>query len=477
MRLLTCLLPTILATSAATQDRTIPFKKFAQDFVAKHGISGAPESSQFSKALETKWVRLTIGGFTVRYPSATVNGKAAMGKLQQALQGVLDTQLVMAEWMGGKEKNKALLKAGVTFGKWIKSWKQRKVTKSLQSGVGDLLDVLEAPEAVHKAIKTLKEDLSNGKAFGLTADKPRSEQIVFCPTRQDFLETACFLGTLSEENKNALWQDNLITQCQSHIQDPFEMQIVALEYASPNQAGRDFTSSIDMNSREKNGLLQHVVRTTMNAIIRIWFGEEAPRSLMVGLTMNVTIAVCGEDNTRAGGDERGKSVGARVAFVPGGRSEGGLFAGANLDSMWRSTKGRDWFVRPLKRGLKSGAKKTKKQKFGAFLIHSDDQSEWKVVHAPFFSAPTGDVPTLPAQFTGDSKELLRAYTCCFVHWLRDKGMGKTKKASNAGFAALLHAIQAKPDSLETSCQKIYGVGLSRGSLDEDSLERRFLKKL
>lgn len=146
--------------------------------------------------------------------------------------------------------------------------------------------------------------------------------------------------------------------------------------------------------------------------------------------------------------------------------------------MWRSTKGRDWFVRPLKRGLKSGAKKTKKkQKFGAFLIHSDNQSEWKVVHPPFLSEPTGDVPTLPAQFTGDSKELLRAYTCCFVHWLRDRGMGKTKKASSAGFAALLHAIQAKPDSLETSCQKIYGVGLSRGSLDEDSLERRFLKKL
>lgn len=233
-----------------------------------------------------------------------------------------------------------------------------------------------------------------------------------------------------------------------------------------------------MGGKEKNGLLQNVVQTTMSAFARIWLGEEALNYLTVGLAMNVVFAVCGEDNTRTGGDERGKSVGARVAFVPGGRSEGGLLAGANLDSMWRPTKGRDWFVQPLKRGMKSGERKArKKHKLGAFLIHSDNQSQWRVVYAPFFTAPTEEVGPLPAQFVGDSKELLRAYTCCFVHWLREKGVGKTGKVSHQAFAELLHAIHADPKSLEASCQKIYGVAPSKAGLDEDSLERRFLEKL
>jgi len=472
------LIPILLASLAGAlrpQQRTVPYEKFATAFATRNGIEGPPDGGKFEQALNKHWVRLSVAGVTVWYPVESLGRRSSVARFGQALTAILEAQLTLSDWMTG-ERGKPLSSAGRSLRKWIQSWQKRSIGKKIGGSAGDLLDLLRAPDVARRATKELRELFESGKAFGLTVKAPRPQRIVLCPDRRTFLETACFLGAVSAANKTGLWQNNIVDRAQSFVGDPFPIELVALEYASPTQSGQDFTSSLDMNTREKNGLQQHVTQVTTSTLVGTWFGQGLPRRLEAGLVTNVVIAVCGEDNTRSGGDERGGHAAAKSAFVPGGKSEGGQFMAANLDSPWRSTKGRDWFEKILGHRMKSAAKKTrdKTRRLGAFVIHSDDQSDSRLVYAPFLGAAANTPGPVPATFAGDHNEFLRAYACGFVHWLRVRA-GK-RSVVQARFAQFLRGLQASPKDLDKISQEIYGVPFSAPRGD-DGLEWRFLKSL
>jgi hypothetical protein len=231
---------------------------------------------------------------------------------------------------------------------------------------------------------------------------------------------------------------------------------------------------MDMNAREKTGLLQHVVQRATFSLVANYCGPDVALLFQSALAQNLVIAVYGENNARSGGNDRPSDSAGMDTFIPGAPGMGGSLPSSNADSPWRHTRGSDYFLRPLRRSQKSAAG-TGAEKGRRFELLAGER-EKHVVAAPFIGRAAKGKTPVPEKFLGDYLEFHRAYRSGFLHWLQEHGAGNAKAANAAKFAELVRRLCAPKDGqdFEGVCRELYGVPLSGTDPGIDSLEGRFL---
>ncbi len=468
VRSLSLLLGLLLSTVPTRAQAETAFAAHADRFVKRHGLGARPDAGYDldKDVFAGRALILRVGIFDVTLMDADGAGREDFLALQQAVSALCDLQRQFIQWTLG-----ASVPAQVDLGAravqaWVKTW--RPTTTPHELGLDKANDTVRAAA---EAFTTAVSD-----ALGL--DARRRACVWLTPSRLAFAEAGAFLGTLAPENRELLWQDYLKDSSEAWASRPRVLQLIAMEYAPPEGGGDE---GIRMDIREKSGLLQHVLQRCASSLCVTTFGDSIDRDFEAGLSQNLVVALLKENNARTGGSGKGAFAGARSVFVAGGASGGGSLAGINLDSQWRGTKGRDYFVKPLKLGQRAGGKATEskeaRDRLGSFALAGEDGTR-HVVTAPFLGPPPDGLPSVPATHVDDFKEMLRAYRSAFVRWLQEDA-GKGKADSTAKFGALLRSMAGSDGrvTFELACRKVYAERLSDAGPTPVSLEWRFLQWL
>ena len=241
----------------------------------------------------------------------------------------------------------------------------------------------------------------------------------------------------------------------------------------PSHAG--VVHSFDMNTREKTGMLQHLLQRAATSWCWRHLGDHADLHFVNGFATDLVIDILGENNARSGGSGRAKTSEGEGGFIPGAPSKGGMMLMILADSSWRLSLGKEYFTRILRQAQKAGehAAPESKDKLGHFLVKAPKGTATFRIDAPLLGKVAFEREAIPEQFVDDYLEFHRAYRAAFVHWLEIKN-SKTKSPEKFR-AFLVRLMQAKEgDTFEAMCQEVFGVPLSSKSPDDDTLERRFL---
>lgn len=460
----TAWLGTVLAADLATQDEAT-FQKLAADAVAALELGKEPAAVAFEEDVVAKHALvLRLGAVELLFPTAGLHDAQDLTDLREAALAVCQMQKTWCEWMTAAAAPTEVDAAGRSVQAWIKGWRW-------PANAAALAEVDESVAAARDAFAA-----AMAKVLGQDAAKARAT-CWLAPTRLDYARMLGLLGALAAENRPFLWTKDVLASSEAWAVRPRVLQIVALEYGAPDELGGVMTG-VRMDAREKGGLLQHVVQRTAASLAVLAFGDSLDRNFEAGLSQDLVIALYRENNARSGGSGRGRYAAARSQFVAGGASSGGLLPAIDLDSQWRQTKGKDWFVRPLKQGQKAGAKqaggKDQAGRLGSFLLQDDEGKPGHVVRAPFLGLPES-LPGVPGNYDSDFKELLRAYRSAFVHWLREFA-GKGSSDSRQKFAAMLREMADGSGrvSFELAVRRAYGERLTADAPDPPSLEWKFL---
>jgi len=297
--------------------------------------------------------------------------------------------------------------------------------------------------------------------------------LVVAPDRLNFAGLIGWLGLWQQLYSDLYWNDGTATFCDVRLQNENEAQIVAIEYAAPD--AKDLTAGCDMNTREKTGMLQHLLQRAATSWCWRHLGDAADPHFVNGFATALVIDVLGENNARSGGSGKAKTSEGEGGFIPGAPSKGGMMLMILADSAWRLSLGKEYFSRILRQAQKNGAHAApdSKDDLGHFMIKAPKGSKTYRVDGPFLGKAAFDREAIPDEFVDDYLEFHRAYRAAFVHWLQ---IGTTKGKDPEKFRAfLLRSMQKKDgDTFEAICQEVFGVPLSSKSPSDDTLERRFL---
>ena len=468
VRSILMLLGSALLAAMASAQAEPNFADLADRFAKRHGLGPKPAAGYDLQkdVLEPHALTLRVGIFDLIQMEADGPERDDFLALQQIVLGLCDLQRRFVELTLGTSAPAPLDAAARTLQTWVKSW--RPTTSARDHALVNANDTVRAAADAFSA--TVSE--------ALTLDGRRRASIWLTPTREAFIGAGAFLGALAPENRELLWKPYLLESSEAWASRPFVLQLVAMEYAPPKGAGPE---GIAMDARERSGLLQHVLQRCATSLCVTTFGDSIDRDFEAGLSQNLVVLLLKENNARSGGSGKGAYAAERSVFVAGGASSGGTLAAINLDSQWRGTKGRDYFVKPLKLGQRAGGKATEgkelKDRIGSFALAAEDGTRY-VVAAPFLGPPPDGLPGVPANASDDFKEMLRAYRSGFVHWLHEVA-GKGKADSVTKFGALLRAMAGSDGrvSFELACRRTYGERLSDAGPAPPSLEWRYLQWL
>lgn len=467
------LAPVLLATLAfPTVSTGVPFEKAAKDFMAAHGLADKkPEEVDVEALLQSQFLHGRFGAFEVLFPVSGLERRAA--DLKDCASALLLAQEKLLDWSKASGKDQKALRADLkTVGDWVKTWRPAALASARDSGGKDVTAVLQAPEAVAAASTRLAEAMSKGAAIGLSREAPAEVRMVLEPTRKEFVELVCFIGSTSEEEKPNYWVDGVADWGSTWIGD---VQVVALEYSVPNHQPGEYAAGMSMNEKEPTGMQQQVVQFSLLRFFHEVLGETTPVVFAGGLAMNLVIDQFGLISTRLDGDLRGKTTEAREIFIAGAVSDG-VLAPNSAETRWRENRGRDRFLHILHQTQKEGEglDKAAKNKVAVFGIRSDAGGELSPIRAPFFFGEAQEVKPSDAKFQGDAAELQRAYKCAFVSWLQAKAAANDK-TSREKFAQLLEKLGAPDGKFEDAFPAIYDKApISDAEAGKESLEGKFL---
>jgi hypothetical protein len=441
MRLLCPLLVTLsLAPAANGQDGKVAYADFGHALLSSFGESAAPALPEL---LERHYARLPLAGFDLRVPKAMLGSKDGVARVASIAGALLDLADRTAEWTtNGPEALKAERAELAALRKFVAAWRDKPA------------------ETQPPTLAARKEPCV----------------LILAPDRRNFVGLVGWLGLWKENYREYWWVDANAQFSDLRLQDEGQVQVIALEYAAPKQDG-DVTAGFDMNTRERTGLLQHVLQRAAMSWCWRWLGDDCDASFQLGLATDLVIDVLGQNNARSGGSGKEHSTEGQGGFIPGAPSQGGGMPVQNADSTWRHSLGADYFSRPLRQAQKAGEHEVgaNKDKLGNFLLHDQTDQHKHLVTAPFLGTSAMDREVVPAAFLDDYLEFHRAYRAAFVHWLQGNGM-KTKAASAEQFAVLMRRLaeKAKGVDFDGLCRDLYGVPLSAKDPGTDTLERRFL---
>jgi len=430
----------VLATALAAQDGKVAFADFGHEFLQALGEREAPPLPDL---LERYYARLLLGGFDLRVPKNMLDKGDDVARVAAIAGALLDLQEHLAEWtavdQGALKAERAEL---ALLHKFVGAWRNK-------------------PNATEPPAGPLR---------------PAPCVLVIAPDRKNFVGLVGCLGLWKKDCQDIWWHDATALFSDARLQDEGNVQIIALEYAAPKQDG-DVTLGYDMNTREKTGMLQHVLQRAAMSWCWRWLGDDADQSFVLGFATDLVVDVLGQNNARSGGSGKIHSTEGQGGFIPGAPSGGGGMPVQNADSNWRHSLGQDWFGRVLRQAQKAGEHEAagSKDKSGHFLVHDQSGQRKHLVSAPFLGKVAFDRELVPETFLDDYLEFHRAYRAGFVHWLQGNGM-KSKAASGERFGALLRRLieQQEGVTFESLCKDLYGVPLAAKEHEVDTLERRFL---
>lgn len=458
----------------AARAQQADYTEAAQRFKAAYALEGlADDPTALDPALDRAFARLDVGLFEVRYPWVQLADARRVEQLRDLLLGLIDLQLRGRAWLDLAADAAPTPPEVAIVRAWIKGWKGEALKKALSGRKADqLLTALAgANDGVLAALEQMKQEFRDGAGFGVPA-KGAATRLLLAPTRDAFIGTVAWIGSLSADHRALLWGANLPVRIEAHLD---ELLILALTSPAPdgNALG------IAMDAREKNGLLEHVTQYGADRVIKHLFGAKLDAGLHAGLAVNLVIDLYGENNARLFGSGEGKTIPARERFVPGGRSEGGKLSAHSADSRWRSEKGKDRFVKQLKLAQVEGGKAASKlgeaapSPFAHFILDEREKPNVKdVAHAPVLG-PFAAAQPMPENFFADYQEFLRAYRTAFLHWLATEA--KLADGGRRGAARLLRARIERPEAtLDALAQELFGVPLTAAEPDSKALEWQFL---
>jgi hypothetical protein len=451
----------------------IQHEKVARDFLSAHGLADRSAGEiRLDDLLARHFVVARIGAFDVHFPVAGLEKRAA--DLKACALTLLGAQEELLDWQKPAGRDQKAVRADLkTFGTWLKGARPQSLAK-LEAGTGqDLPEALSAPEAVVAAGQRLIEAFSRGEPMGLARAPGVRVRVMLAPTRREFAEFVCFVGWWSEEWRASYWVDGISDWSTCWAED---VQVIALEYPTPGHLPEDYSSGEALNKRDAQAMEQQVVQLSIARLFEQYYGDQVPAAFLGGLAMNLVIDQFGEINTRIDGDLRGRSAARRDVFVPGGASGGGFLPKNSAETRWREDRGKDHFVRVLRRAQKEGESldKALANKVAGFALRSDAGGETHAVAAPFLGASAVEAKPPPDAFQGDFAEMLRGYKSAFIFWLQSKSE-PTEKRSREAFAHLLEKLADPAIEFEAAFRAVYeGAPLSDPEAGKGSLEGQFL---
>jgi len=496
-------------------NRTLDYTGFATTFLKETGLeelARSPAGHTFSEVLDgPAFARVELVGLDVRFPASGLREAGFPDRLREICEVLCQTQQAWQTWYA-PEAAKRSADDWKTLSRWVASWNKNQLAaapggQSLYESLKASPEVLEAARRLSAPASATSEEASApaGQAAGTLQDGAQAVeaalarppgQILFAPTRKDYIQILSVAGLLDATDKQRLWDDRVL---KTTIEWIGWTQLVALEYARlPVDTARPF-DGVPLNTNDKTGMEQYVAERGAAVVLRNAFANQQTHFFEQTLATNLVIAATGENNLRSGDwkleiKRSGASTPPYERFVPGGNPNGGTLparpAGPGVTSgsgtelsKYRSSMGKDWFLGPLKDGQKLGAKlasKNKKapnarDKLANFRLYSLAEREESVVAAPFLGE-LAEKKTLPGNaFLDDYEDFYRAYRAAFFQWLRTEAL-PTEAESADKFAQLIqaHADQDPLSPMDPLVEEIYGLPLSRADGSEPSLEWRFL---
>ncbi len=468
--------PTPLSGGSGASRGALDFEARALEFLEQMGLEEASaQTLDLDQVLAASFLGASLGLFDAWVPAHAFEERAVCEETVAVARSLVAAQLRWLEWLEpGAQGVGDATRDGEAVLKWVKSWKASDLAALAKKGGANLYVALEASDAVRGAGERFAAYMARGTALGLAREPGVREPLVLLPRRPDFVRFLCFAGWLRPELQHIFWDPSIVDWTNSYLD---HYKLLAFEFAAPGHAPDDIESSMSMSLKVETGLQQQIVQLAMNSLIDNAYGGRVSPALANGLSINLVVDLFEEAQTRVDGDLRSRRTEAREVFVPGGASSGGVLAVNSAASRWRQHgHGRQRFVPALSMALSAGAAEVKKaEKLRSFELVSDDESERRVVQAPFLGSAAADAEQLPEEFRGDQLEFLRAYRCAFMWWLREKSESSGKKSA-AAFASLLRNLAQTDEGLEAAFAKAFGgVPLSSAALDRSKdLEGRFL---
>lgn len=469
----------------------IDFAALGTEFLEARGLK--PEGLTFSGLLAGEaFLRVPLGGIDLHVPLSALADADVVAEVKKQAGMMIDLQETWFAWRG--PATTSIAKDWKTLHDWVGGWPTRKLGH-LAGGPQTLYDQLQASEKVRAAQANLRE--STRQPEEMTAAIGEGHLIVLAPTRRDFVQLAAVAGLLEPAIRAGLWAQQTISQGSLWVH---WTQLVALEYPPAQIDPDDPLRGLPMTACDQTELLQFVADRAAAILLRKEFCRHESHFLEGGLGTNLVIAVVGKNDLNAGEwsyhyRTSGSKTEAYEVFVPGGNSGGGVLQarkagpgtttiGGTSVARYRDGGGEDYFLDPLRDAQRLGAKLVpkhhplSKDKIAHFVLSLPEGGGSISVSAPFLGEASLNKPPPPKEYLDDYGDLSRAYTCLFVHWLKEHGDGSAEDSA-ARFGELIakDAVRTSETPSQAVFAEVYGVPLSAEDGSVESLEWRFLSWL
>ena len=479
MSFLRCSLAALLLAANAwcqtpTSEIPPPFTEFADAFRKAHHIDVADSTGFDAQSVLTRdWISEKVGVFDLLYPRPGLDTKARQEELRDLVTCIIELEGLWLEWFGSGDPADVGRADAAYLKRWLGSAHLQEFKLS-DTKLG-IFAMFGASDKELATAARLVSVFSDGIALGYKPKGDTRPQIMFAPTREEFLELVAFFGWADADLRGTFWDNSAARWSECYWN---ATQVLSLEDAPSKANPSKPWAGVTMNLKAPTGVVEHVASRSTHSLCTTFFGYALDPAFQSGLCQNAAIALYGRNNARSGGAGRGNSVDGWSMFVPGGLSQGGILPGMSADSAWRSTFGSDWFVKPLHDSQRVASKDASqgREKISTFEVTADDKVKKLFQRAPFFGAAAMTKAVPAREFLSDYLEFFRAYKSCFVHWLFEEGAGKPGKPSHAKLALLLRSVASAADGakFEELIAQCYGQPWSAADAKPDNLEWSFL---
>jgi hypothetical protein len=453
----------------------LDFSALADAYLAAHPVAGkTADTLKMEDVVAAHFLPASVGAIELRFPRAFLGEKSVVENFKAVVVALLTTHATWLDLLACKGEAADTARADIAAVlKWLKT------AKPANGDVvpTDFFGALQGGAALAPQIQRLAEGFRTGAAMSLKPRGGKLQVLVVSPSREDFLQLAGVFGKLEPDSRSMNWNDQLMGWTEFGWN---ELQIVALVYPPVTPKPDKLNEGMPMDLREPTGLYQHVAQRCAVQLSWHTFDKLVDPAVEMALAQALVVDMYGENNTRSGGASRGNTTDGITAFIPGGNSNGGALPPTNAESGWRTTSGKDYFVKPLRTSQKLGSKaaKDKEDKNLHFQLTADNTATRVAVRMPFLGAAAQGKALPPPEFMTDYQEFFRAYKTAFANWMRNKAL-KTPAESRAKFAELLNKVVevGSAATFEELVQETYGKPLSSADLAAPNLEREFLEWL
>lgn len=480
---------TTLASEPAADEPEVDFEALGRSFVEEHCPDGSV--CPLDDVLKRHYKRADVGAFDVFFPSSGLADGRQADLFAEAVAGLFEAQRALVDWLAEDPAVARELADDVELvTKWIRKWRTKDVKSAADSDEEALWSAMQVDAEISDALARIRAVFDRAdELLGIDPRHDRRPRLLLCPRRRDFVETVGFMGLSDDALREEYWADGV--EEWTYLWWGWTV-ILALEYSPWSGFDPEFRAGKPMNELSKTGLVEHTNQQALKVLFYHWFAREDPRHEEKGLAINLAIEVSGSANT-LDGEGRITTTGAATApysrFVPGGNPNGGVLPAISaapfntvVTSEWRKGDGEDFFVGPLRKGQKEGAKVASKERddpkardpLAHFLLKSREGGK-HVVSAPFFGPAASQQQYPPAEFMNDYRELYRSYLTCFLYWLRTHGAGSAEDSA-ASFRKLVRGMDElnAERTFDQLVEEVYGVPISAANDSVDSLEWQFL---